>query len=134
MPQPAAKQNDRITAVDTHIVMVPSPSGSTPTPLPHNFNGILDSGLSTDVYIDGSPAAVVGSSATNTPSHLPTPPGTSFQMPPSNKGQVFVGTSTVFINGKIAARNADTAMTCNDPADMPVGTVMVPFSTVYLGP
>ena len=27
MGQPAAKQGDQVTAVDTHVVMVPSPSG-----------------------------------------------------------------------------------------------------------
>jgi uncharacterized Zn-binding protein involved in type VI secretion len=30
----------------------------------------------------------------------------------------------VFINGKPAARNGDTALTCNDPADLPAGTVV----------
>ena len=28
------------------------------------------------------------------------------------------------INGKVAARNGDTAKTCNDPADQPVGQVI----------
>ena len=135
MPQPEAKQNDRIMAVDTHIVMVPAPPAPpVPTPLPHPFSGILNGDLSSDVYIDGQPAATVGSTGANTPSHIPTPPGVSFQAPPSNQGKISIGTSTVFINGKIAARNLDTAMTCNDPADMPVGTVMVAFSTVFLGP
>jgi uncharacterized Zn-binding protein involved in type VI secretion len=81
-----------------------------PAPLPHAFDGILDGDLSSDVYINGRPAATVGSTATNTP-HNFTPPGTSFQIPPSNIGRVFMGTSTVFINGKIADRNGDTAMT-----------------------
>jgi uncharacterized Zn-binding protein involved in type VI secretion len=38
----------------------------------------------------------------------------------------------VFINGKPAARNGDKAITCNDPADLPVGTV-VAASTVMIG-
>lgn len=111
MPQPAAKQGDRITATDTHIVLVPSPGGPVPTPLPHVFSGILDGQLSSDVYIDRRPAAMVGSTATNMPVHFFTPPAISFQIPPSNKGSIFVGNSTVFINGKVAARNRDTAMT-----------------------
>ena len=35
MGQPAAKQGDHITAIDTHIIMIPSPGGPVPTPLPH---------------------------------------------------------------------------------------------------
>jgi uncharacterized Zn-binding protein involved in type VI secretion len=38
----------------------------------------------------------------------------------------------VNINGKPAARNGDTAMTCNDPADLPAGTV-VAVGTVAIG-
>jgi uncharacterized Zn-binding protein involved in type VI secretion len=124
MGQPAAKQGDQITAIDTHIVMVPSPGGPVPTPLPHPFKGIINGNLSSDVKIMGKPAATVGSTADNTPPHIPTPPGTSFQKPPSNKGTIKMGSTTVKINGKAAARNGDTAMTCNDPSDLPVGTVV----------
>jgi uncharacterized Zn-binding protein involved in type VI secretion len=124
MGQPAAKKDDQITATDTHIVMVPSPSGSTPTPLPHPFSGKLNGELSSDVKIEGKPAATVGSTADNSPQHTPTPPGTSFQKSPSNKGTIKAGSQTVKINGKAAARSGDTAETCNDPADAPVGSVV----------
>ena len=43
-----------------------------------------------------------------------------------------MGSATVLINGKMAARNGDTALTCNDPVDMPVGTV-VAAGTVMIG-
>lgn len=132
MGQPAAKQGDQIVATDTHIVMVPSPSGATPTPLPHPFTGIINGDLSSDVNIMGMPAATVDSTADNTPPHIPTPPGTSFQAPPSNKATIKIGSPTVKINGKMAARNGDTAETCNDPADLPVGTV-VAVGTVSIG-
>lgn len=122
--QPAAARGDRVVGVDTHIVLVPSPSGSTPVPLPHPFSGVLDGGLVSTVTVGGDPAAVVGSTATNTPGHLPTPPGASFQQPPSDSGTVQVGSATVRIGGKAAARNADPAVTCNDPADLAVGTVI----------
>ena len=125
MSMPAAKQGDTITAVDIHIVMVPAPpSPPVPTPLPHPFKGIIDGGLSQDVKIMGLPAATVGSTATNTPAHLPTPPGTAFQMPPTNRAKISMGSTTVLINGKSAARNGDTAITCNDPVDIPSGTVV----------
>ena len=133
MGQPAAKQGDKIVAVDTHIVLVPSPPGSpVPTPLPHAFNGIINGNLSSDVKIMGMPAATVDSTADNTPSHTPTPPGTSFQKTPANKGTITIGSMTVKINGKAAARNGDTAKTCNDPSDLPVGTV-VAVGTVLIG-
>jgi uncharacterized Zn-binding protein involved in type VI secretion len=133
MGQPAAKQDDMVMAVDTHIVMVPAPSGPVPTPLPHPFSGKLDGALSSDVTIDGKPAATVDSTATNSPSHIATPPGTSFQNPPANKGTVKTGSQTVTINGKAAARLGDTVETCNDPSDAPVGQILVPSSTVMIG-
>ena len=57
--------------VDTHIIMIPSPGGPVPTPLPHPFSGLLDGSLSSDVKIMGMPAATLNSTATNTPPHIP---------------------------------------------------------------
>jgi len=130
MGQPAAKQGDQVMATDTHIIMIPSPGGPVPTPLPHPFVGKLDGALSGDVNIEGKPAAVQGSTATNTPSHIPQ--GGPFQKPPTNKATIQLGSATVFINGKPAARNGDKAMTCNDPADLPAGTV-VAVGKVFIG-
>src|SRR5687767_4124259 len=132
MGQPAAKQGDQITATDTHIVLVPSPSGSVPTPLPHPFTGIIDGSLSSDVKIEKKAAATVDSTATNTPPHIPTPPGVSFANPPKNQAKIVLGSTTVKINGKFAARNGDKANTCNDPADLPIGTVIA-VGTVFIG-
>lgn len=86
---PAAKQGDQIVGVDIHIVMVPSPTGPIPTPTPHPFSGIIDGGTVPTVKIMGMPAAVVGSTATNTPPHIPQ--GGAFQKPPLNKAQIIVG-------------------------------------------
>jgi uncharacterized Zn-binding protein involved in type VI secretion len=119
-----------IVAVDTHIVIPPSPA--PPVPLPHPFSGQLNGGLSADVNIMGKPAATVDSTADNSPAHIATPPGTSFQKPPANKGTITVGSPTVNINGKMAARNGDIAETCNDPADLPVGQVIA-VGTVMIG-
>jgi uncharacterized Zn-binding protein involved in type VI secretion len=132
MGQPAAKANDQITATDTHIVMVPAGPSLVPTPLPHAFTGIINGGLVPTAKIGGRAAATVGSTARNTPPHLPTPPGVSFQAPPSNQGTVQAGSATVTIGGQPAARNGDVARTCNDPADLPVGTV-VAAGTVFIG-
>ena len=83
MGQPAAKQGDRIVAIDTHIVMAPP---APPQPLPHPFVGTINGGLSGNVNIMGMPAATVGSTADNTLPHIPTPPGTAFQAPPVEQG------------------------------------------------
>ncbi len=130
MGQPAAKQGDQVTAIDTHIIMIPSPGGPVPTPLPHPFNGILMENLSSNVFISGMPAATQGSVADNMPPHIPQ--GGPFQKPPSNKGQIMNGSVTVMINGKPAARSGDTAMTCNDPVDLPNGTIIA-AGTVFIG-
>jgi uncharacterized Zn-binding protein involved in type VI secretion len=127
MGQPAAKRGDSITALDTHLNQV----GQVTTPTPgHVFNGRIDGALSPDVTIGGQPAATVDSTATNTPPHIPL--AGVFVSPPSNKGRIVRGSATVRINGKAAARAGDTAETCNDPKDMPVGTV-VAAGTVMIG-
>src|SRR5262245_24962851 len=110
--------------------MIPSPGGPVPTPLPHPFVGQLDGALSSKVKIEGKPAAVQGSTATNTPSHIPQ--GGPFQKPPTNKAAIQLGSTKVMIEGKAAARNGDKALTCNDPADLPIGTV-VAVSKVLIG-
>lgn len=130
MGLPAAKQGDHVMATDIHIQMVPSPGGPVPTPLPSPFAGALDGSLSSDVFIAGMAAATVGSTATNQPQHIPT--AGPFQKPPTNRASVLQGSATVFINGKPAARMGDPALTCNDPADTPGGTV-VASGTVFIG-
>lgn len=130
MGQPAAKKGDQIVAADTHIIMISTPGGPVPTPLPHPFSGMIDGELSADVNIMGQPAATVGSTATNTPAHIPQ--GGPFQSPPANRSTIETGSQTVNINGKAAARMGDTAKTCNDPSDAPVGTVIA-AGTVLIG-
>jgi uncharacterized Zn-binding protein involved in type VI secretion len=130
MGQPAAKQGDKIVATDIHILMVPTPGGPVPTPTPMPFNGMITTGLSTNVFIEGKPAATVDSGGINQPIHIPA--GGPFQKPPSNQGKILVGSTGVFINRKPAARQGDMAMTCNDPVDMPIGQVMA-VGTVFIG-
>ena len=131
MGQPAAKQGDKVMATDIHIILIPAPPGPpVPTPLPHPFSGIIDGNLSSDVKIMGMPAATVDSTATNIPPHIPQ--GGPFQKPPSNKATIKMGSFTVKINGKMAARNLDIAMTCNDPTDLPSGKVIA-VGTVLIG-
>lgn len=128
MGSPAAKQGDKIQATDNHLIQ--PPGTAPPFIAPHSFMGTIDGQLSSDVNIEGRPAAVVGSEATNTPPHIPS--GGTFVNPPQNKGKIIQGSFSVMINGKPAARSGDIAKTCNDPVDLPVGTVQAQ-STVNMG-
>jgi len=131
MGMPAAKHGDKVIATDIHIVLIQAPPGPPiPVPVPHSFTGIIDGNLSRNVKIEGLPAATVDSTATNTPSHIPQ--GGPFQKYPSNKATINMGSATVKINGKMVARNVDTAITCNDPSDMPIGKVIA-AGTVFVG-
>ncbi len=130
MGRPAAKLGDKVTAVDIHIVMIPTPAGPVPTPLPNPFYGTINQGLSPDVKISGMSAATVNSVANNLPPHIPQ--GGPFQKNPSNRGTVLTGSATVFINKKMAARAGDKVLTCNDPMDTPIGTVIA-TSSVLIG-
>jgi uncharacterized Zn-binding protein involved in type VI secretion len=120
MGQPAARKGDQVVALDVHLIQPPGPV--SPIPVPHPFTGIIDGEVSADVTIGGAAAATVNSTATNTPPHVPI--GGTFVNPPSNKATIITGSATVTINRKPAARAGDTATTCNDPVDLPAGTVV----------
>jgi uncharacterized Zn-binding protein involved in type VI secretion len=128
MGVPAAKQGDQVTALDLHLVQPPAPG--PPVPTPHPFTGIIDGALSPDVKIMGMPAATVNSTASATPPHVPI--GGTFVKPPPNRATIIAGSPTVLINGKAAARSGDSAMSCNDPVDLPVGSI-VSAGTVVIG-
>ena len=128
--QPAAKQGDRIVALDTHIVFVPVGSALVAQPLAHAFSGVINARLSSNVNIMKKPAATVDSTADNKPAHIPTLPGQSFQHPPTNLGKIVRGSQSVKINGKAAARNGDVAETCNDPKEKPIGKVVATGSVL----
>ena len=130
MPQPAAKQGDRVSGVCSHMIQPPGTSPPVMTP-GHIFNGIISSGLSTDVFIEGRPAAVVGSEASNTPPHIPIG-GTFVNMPlVTNRATITMGSPTVLINGKQVARAGDQARPCSE---VPVPAQVVATSTVFIGP
>ena len=90
MGKPAAKQGYKIVGTDVHILLIPAAAGvPVPTPTPMPFNGMLSTGLSTDVFIEGKPAAMVQSGAVNMPPHIPA--GGPFQKPPTNQGKIMIG-------------------------------------------
>lgn len=127
MRQPAAKKGDAMTAIDLHILVLPT---GTTAPVPFPFVGEINGKLSANVNIMGKPAATAGSTAANKPEHM-APPGTSFQTPPSNEGKVQRGSQTVRINGEPAARSGDIVETCRDIPTAP--GVVVASGTVLIG-
>lgn len=126
--KPVAKSHDHIVAVDTHLV-IPE-GGGKPEPVPLPFDGLLVEELSPDVLAEHRAVATVGSVARQAPGHIVSPK--SFVNPPSNEGRVVVGSATVLANNMPLARAGDTATTCNDPMDLPVGTI-VASGTVLSG-
>jgi len=125
MRQPAAKEADVIVATDTHLA-----SGS-PVEVP--FRGKLDGNLSRNVLMEPARkcAAMVDSTATNDPPHVP-PSGKTFDKPLSNQAVVAMNGNSVWINNRRAARNGDKAKTCNDPKDLEEGRV-VAGGKVFIG-
>lgn len=124
----AAVMGDVITSTDIHTIMIPTPGGPVPTPLPHPYAAPIASNCSTNVMIGGRAAAVVGSQS----SFVHIPQGGPFQVPPTGIGQITMGSATVKINGKPAARTTDMVITCTEgpPAAM-ISTPGVP--TVMIG-
>jgi RHS repeat-associated protein len=143
----AAKWFDLCIGVDIHIVLVPTPGGPVPTPLPHPFVGLIfdPAGLAVSAGISGAislatgtpfqgpilvnslPAANTGTETTNkmTMPHFPTPPGVAFAKGiPDNDGIIVTGSKTVYFWGSNAVRLGDLTMTCSDPVRLPTSTII----------
>ena len=112
--------------------MGPVPIVTVGSPVEVPFSGRLDDALSGDVQIERRWAATVGSRATNNPPHAP-PAGKTFDKPPTNKGKIFKGSATVLINNRAAARDSDVAETCNDPNDLPIGSIVAKSAVIVGG-
>ncbi|MBK6519955.1 MAG: PAAR domain-containing protein [Polyangiaceae bacterium] len=122
MSAPVAKEGDQVVGLDTHVVMVSSPGGPVPTPLPHPFSGLIQENVSTTVFLDHHGVALVDSVANGSPPHVPM--GGPFQTPPSNRGTISQGSSTVFVENRAVARSGDPVRCCNDPTDQDTGHVI----------
>lgn len=134
MGKPAAKKGDTVITIDIHLVQPPGPVKPIEAQFP--FKGVLTGELSSDVTINGLPAATVDSTLTNTMLHavflLSNFPGCSFVNPPEDQGTVTMGSANVFINGKAAARAGDIVKTCANPMPNQTGK-LIAVSTVMIG-
>ena len=121
-----AVQDDQVMGFDTHMMVVPSGSGTATVPLPHPFMGKMSGDLSEDVKIGGKGCAVKGSKAKhNDSSHMQLPGTIRFQSKPKCEGEVTGGTSAkVKIDGKEAAVIGSQVTTCNDMGARNNSTIM----------
>ncbi len=121
MAKAVAKKGDQVVGLDTHVILVPSSGGPIPTPMPHSFSGAIEREVSTSVFIDNQPVALVGSVADCMPPHIPM--GGPFQRSPSNEGTVARGAPPC---SSTACRRREPAIRecCNDPVDQDTGHVI----------
>ena len=114
----AAKHFDPLVGVDTHIILIPSPAGPIPTPLPHPYVGMLFDPmdyvpkLGASVYINGLPRGVAGSNGKALPPHIPM--GGPFAKPPSNESEIFMGSATVLVDGEPQSSLGMPVLSCQD--------------------
>ncbi len=135
----ASKWFDPVLGVDIHIILVPTPAGPVPTPLPNPFVGMvfdppgmvfsIGFGAATGgvsfTLVNGLPVTNTGTGATNklTMPHLPVPG--PFQKPPSDSADLMFGGLHVQFGGSHVVRLGDVALSCNDPVELPTSTVLV---------
>jgi uncharacterized Zn-binding protein involved in type VI secretion len=128
MGTPAAVMGDRVNAVCT-IHLIPGPVGAPMPSPPMPFSAPLLQGLATKVLIGGKPAAVQGSSGFNTPPHVGLHPSDPFMAPPQQRATVMVGSTTVLVEGKPAARTGSACTVCAGLPGQLTGTA----ATVLIG-
>ena len=115
---PALKHMDMMTGFDTHIVLIPSPAGPIPTPLPHPYVGMLMDPMDyapvvgATVLINGVPRANAGTAGIAFVPHIPM--GGPFLKPPSNESEMFMGSSTVLVEGEPQSFATCPALSCQD--------------------
>ncbi|MFY0573455.1 PAAR domain-containing protein [Cystobacter fuscus] len=98
---PAAKHFDPLLGIDIHLIQ--PPGGVPPVPIPHPHIGMVFDPmdyvpiLGATVLVGGVPRAQAGTSGIALPPHIPM--GGVFIKPPANESEVFMGSSTVSVDG-----------------------------------
>ncbi len=113
---PAAKHFDPILGIDIHIIQPPGPV--PPVPVPHPFIGIVIDPfdyvpvLGATVMVNGIPRSQAGTEGKAVPSHIPI--GGIFVKPPANECEIFMGSSTVEVDGDAFTHTAHPVLSCQD--------------------
>jgi RHS repeat-associated protein len=112
----AAKHFDPIIGIDIHIIQPPGPV--PPVPIPHPFIGMVIDPfdyvpiVGSTVLVNGIHRAQAGTAGKCIPPHIPI--GGTFIKPPGNEGEIFMGSSTVSVDGDAFSYLALPALTCQD--------------------
>ena len=132
---------DPVLGLDIHLVMMPTPAGPVPTPIPLPFVGMvfdpvgvaLGSAIGMAlgagpglVLVNNLPATNAGTAVTNllTLPHLPAP-GVAFAAgKPGNDAELFFGSLNVSLGGSLGVRLGDIALSCSDPVRLPTSVVL----------
>jgi uncharacterized Zn-binding protein involved in type VI secretion len=125
---PAVVEGNQITGM-CPIHQIPSPSGGPMLGPPMPFKAALSDGLVDSVVIGGHKAAVLGSSGTNSPAHAGLHATDPFAVAKTQIGHITMGSATVLIGGKPAARVASQATCCGTVP----GTLVPGVATVLIG-
>src|SRR5262245_47913686 len=112
MGTPAAVMGDQVTGTCL-LHQMPNPATGAPQLAPLLFfAALLLSGLATRTLISGKSAAVQGSSGLNILLHVGLHASDLFMVPTTQRAQVTVGSSSVLIEGRPAARTGSTCTIC----------------------
>ncbi|EPX64761.1 hypothetical protein D187_000183 [Cystobacter fuscus DSM 2262] len=119
---PAAKHFDPLLGIDIHLIQ--PPGGVPPVPIPHPHIGMVFDPmdyvpiLGATVLVGGVPRAQAGTSGIALPPHIPM--GGVFIKPPANESEVFMGSSTVSVDGDAFSHLALPALSCQDIGMPPI--------------
>ena len=135
----AAKFFDPVVGIDVHLVLVPTPAGPVPTPLPHPFVGIVFDPIGAavgaaigavlggggPVFVQGLPCGNTGTDVKGYP-HFPTPPGVAPAPadPPANEGTLVTGSTSVKFMGSSESRITSMVSTCGFPVSLPTSVCL----------
>ncbi|HVI01010.1 MAG TPA: DUF6531 domain-containing protein, partial [Enhygromyxa sp.] len=112
---PAAKHLDPLLGIDVHIIQPPGPV--PPVPIPHPHIGMVLDPMDYVPYIGGTVTvgglkrAQAGTAGLSYP-HIPI--GGMFVKPPGNESEIFMGSSTVAVDGDAFSYLALPVLSCQD--------------------
>lgn len=127
---PAAVLGDRLMGVCAGH-QIPGPPSGNPVPAPPlPFSAPILMQCATKTLIAGKPAVVVGANGLNTPPHVGLHASDPFMAPPTQRGTVTMGSTTVLIENKPAVRMGDPGAIC---FGAPIGKMVATAATVIIG-
>ncbi|MFO7179507.1 MAG: DUF6531 domain-containing protein, partial [Pseudomonadota bacterium] len=139
----AAKHLDPIVGVDVHIILIPTPAGPVPTPIPNPYVGMVFDPfdyvpiIGATVYVNGLPRAQAGTGGIALVPHLPLG-GPFGPPPPTNESEVFMGSASVAVDGDAQSHLGLPVLSCQSvgmpppfrPKGAPPKSMVLPTSVV----